>query len=62
MKSDAFKIMSKFTVEKCHITQGDYFEFENRLRSIVTDLLMPVSDRLTEVQHGQTKIKVDVER
>lgn len=31
-RSEAFPMVSKFMVEKLHVTSGDMFNFENRLR------------------------------
>ena len=34
-------------VERSHVTEKDKFDFENRLRDIVGDLLKPVYSKLT---------------
>lgn len=41
-QSEVFKIMNKSMVERCHITDNDKFDFENRLREIVGELIKPV--------------------
>lgn len=61
-KSDAFKMLGKYTVEKQSLTQADLYEFENRLRSIFGELIEPVSDKLKGVEQGQGRIKSQLDQ
>jgi len=52
-------MLGRKTVEKLHVTTADYFEFETRLRQIVTDILHPISMRLKEYEFIQRNQKND---
>lgn len=55
-----FKVMNKTMVERCHITTSDKFDFENRLRDIVGDLLKPVYSKLTLTLAEQLKLNMKI--
>lgn len=39
--------MNKNMVARCHITEKDKVDFENRLRDIIGELIKPVYSKLT---------------
>lgn len=47
-------------VNKSHITTNDKFDFENRLREIVNQLVKPVYDKLSATQVEQQKLKMNM--
>ena len=57
-----FKVMNKTMVDRCHITMNDKFDFENRLRDIVGELLKPVYSKLTLTLGEQQKLKIQIEK
>jgi len=59
-QSEMFKVMNKTMVERCHITTSDKFDFENRLRDIVGDLLKPVYSKLTLTLAEQLKLNMKI--
>jgi len=61
-QSEVFKIMNKNMVERCHITANDKFDFENRLRDIVGELIKPVYQRLTLTLSEHSKLKMKIEK
>ena len=61
-QSEVFKIMNKTMVERCHITANDKFDFENRLRDIVGELIKPVYQRITLTLSEHQKLKMKIEK
>lgn len=45
-ESDAFKLLSKQVVAEKNLTPTDFFEYENRLRSIVHEIMKPTHEKL----------------
>ena len=62
MHSDAYKLLSKKTVDTKKVTDQDFFEYENRLRHIIYDILKPTHLKLKETQQAVYTQKIDTER
>lgn len=61
-EADAFRLMNKTMVDRCNISINDKFDFENRLRTIVGDLLKPVYVKLTSTLSDQNKLKIKIDK
>ena len=62
LDSDAYKLLSKKTVDTKKVTDQDFFEYENRLRHIIYDILKPTHLKLKETQQAVYTQKIDTER